>query len=118
MLGDREVDYFHGVWSSLTFQISDPAPLILDCQPERHRRVCCIWFVRPLAFHHLSQSLSKSIQCFENNLWQTDERDKKQRQRILICASAISKTNKIRKQYRQLEHLQTTESKSNEPNRT
>jgi hypothetical protein len=24
-------------------QISDPAPLILDCKPERHRRVHCIW---------------------------------------------------------------------------
>jgi hypothetical protein len=34
----------------LTLQISDPAPLILDCQPERHRRVHCIWFVR-LTFH-------------------------------------------------------------------
>ena len=28
-----------------TFQLSDPAPLILDCQPERYRRVRCIWFV-------------------------------------------------------------------------
>jgi len=26
----------------LTPQISDPAQLILDCQPERHRRVRCI----------------------------------------------------------------------------
>jgi hypothetical protein len=25
-----------------TIQISDPAPLILDCKPERHRRVHCI----------------------------------------------------------------------------
>ena len=33
--------------SALTLQISDPAPLMLDCQPERHRRVRCIWFVRP-----------------------------------------------------------------------
>jgi hypothetical protein len=29
----------------LTLQISDPAPLVFDCQPERHRRVRCIWFV-------------------------------------------------------------------------
>src|SRR5215831_5910849 len=36
----------------LTSQISGPAPLILDCQPERHRRVRCIWFVRP--FSHLN----------------------------------------------------------------
>src|ERR1017187_3834536 len=35
----------------LTSQISDPAPLILDCQPERHRRVRCIWLVGP---HFLS----------------------------------------------------------------
>ena len=30
----------------LTFQISDPAPLTFDCQPERHRRVRWIWLVR------------------------------------------------------------------------
>ena len=30
----------------LTFQISDPAPLILDCKPKHYRRVHCIWFVR------------------------------------------------------------------------
>jgi hypothetical protein len=29
-----------------THQISDPAALILDCQPERPRRVRGIWFVR------------------------------------------------------------------------
>src|SRR5206468_1051158 len=29
-----------------TSQISDPAPLSLDCQPERHRRVRCIWRIR------------------------------------------------------------------------
>lgn len=29
----------------LTAQISDPAPPILDCQPERYRRVRCIWLV-------------------------------------------------------------------------
>jgi hypothetical protein len=37
-----------------TLQISDPAPLIRDCQSERHRRVHCIWFVRqsqrPISF--------------------------------------------------------------------
>src|ERR1039458_5167544 len=35
----------------LTLQISDPAPLILDCQPERYRRVRCIWLVRPTDCH-------------------------------------------------------------------
>jgi hypothetical protein len=34
--------------SRRTFQISDPAPMIFDCKPERHRRVHCIWFVGPL----------------------------------------------------------------------
>src|SRR5262249_21731377 len=29
-----------------TLQISDPAQLIFDCKPERHRRVHCIWLVR------------------------------------------------------------------------
>ncbi len=29
----------------LTFQISDPAPRIFGCKPERHRRVHCIGFV-------------------------------------------------------------------------
>ena len=27
-------------------QTIDTAPLILDCRPQRHRRVHCIWFVR------------------------------------------------------------------------
>jgi hypothetical protein len=31
------------VASRLMSQISDPASLISDCQPERHRRVRCIW---------------------------------------------------------------------------
>ena len=31
-----------------TFQISDPAPLIPDCRPERHRRVRWIWLVGPV----------------------------------------------------------------------
>ena len=33
------------VRSGPTLQISDPAPLSLDCQPGRHRRVHCIWLV-------------------------------------------------------------------------
>jgi hypothetical protein len=47
-----ECPFEEGQWRVLdwmsamsTLQISDPAPLILDCQPERHRRVRCIWFV-------------------------------------------------------------------------
>jgi hypothetical protein len=44
---DSETDgTFSSEFFGLTFQISDPAPLILDCQPDRHRRVRCIWFVR------------------------------------------------------------------------
>jgi hypothetical protein len=35
------------------FQISDPAPEILDCQPYRHRRVHCIW---PVGQTHTFQS--------------------------------------------------------------
>ncbi len=31
--------------SKLTFQISDPAPPTFNCQPERYRRVRCIWLV-------------------------------------------------------------------------
>jgi hypothetical protein len=30
--------------SAQPYQISNPASLILDCQPERHRRVRRIWF--------------------------------------------------------------------------
>jgi hypothetical protein len=29
--------------NAATLQISDPAPLIFDYQPERHRQVRCIW---------------------------------------------------------------------------
>jgi len=32
-----------------TLQISDPAPVMLDCQLRRHRRVRCIWFVRRIS---------------------------------------------------------------------
>ena len=39
--------------SRSALQISDPAPLIFDCQPEHHRRVHCIWFVR-LSVHALT----------------------------------------------------------------
>jgi hypothetical protein len=37
-------------------QISDPAPLILDWQPERHRQVRWIWVVRPLITTSLGRS--------------------------------------------------------------
>jgi hypothetical protein len=50
--GRPRVSRIKRILSRLTFQISDPAPLILDCQPERHRRVHCIWFVRlPVVSH-------------------------------------------------------------------
>ena len=48
-------------------QISDPAPLIVDCKPERHHRIHCIWFVG--RFHitlnpaeHLQKSLNLKSQ--------------------------------------------------------
>lgn len=33
----------HGSCDSRTSHLSDPAPLILDCQPKRYQRVRCIW---------------------------------------------------------------------------
>jgi hypothetical protein len=36
-----------------TSQISDPAPLIRDCKPERLRRVHCIWFVGRFRVHDI-----------------------------------------------------------------
>ena len=47
---DREKS-IHARCCSLTPQISDPAPLIFYCKPERHRRVHCIWFVGPPMCH-------------------------------------------------------------------
>jgi hypothetical protein len=34
------------VLAILLIEISDPAAVIFNCQPERHRRVHCIWLVR------------------------------------------------------------------------
>jgi hypothetical protein len=39
------------ILSRRTSQISDPALLIFDCQPERNRRVRCIWLVRRFDYH-------------------------------------------------------------------
>jgi hypothetical protein len=36
-LAERELGWVYSL--SGTLQISDPTPLIADCQPERHRRV-------------------------------------------------------------------------------
>jgi len=42
-----------------TFQISDTAPLALDCQLRRHRRVRCIWFVGQFVHAPLGGCLRK-----------------------------------------------------------
>ena len=41
-----------------TLRIRDPAPLILDSQPESHGRVCGIWLVRLLCHVAVSAALS------------------------------------------------------------
>ena len=51
----------HRRWSILTLQISDPAPLIFDYQPERPRRVRCIWFVGPGS--HFTLILNGLLAC-------------------------------------------------------
>ncbi len=43
-----------------TSQISDPAPVIFNCKPERHRRVHCIWLVGR-HIHRLHQNSMPAI---------------------------------------------------------
>ena len=64
---DNGIDRVYGVrvvhrvlYLYRTLQISDPAPLILNCKPERHRRVHCIWLVRPQN-RHTKYSHFKSV---------------------------------------------------------
>jgi hypothetical protein len=45
MLLANPVDILFAV-SGQTSQISEPVPLILVCQAERHRRIRCVWLVR------------------------------------------------------------------------
>lgn len=56
----------HSEVLSLTFQISDRVPLVLQCKPERDGRVNCVWPAMPF---HPADPLAPTLLAAEMKMY-------------------------------------------------